>query len=143
MQRGVTTNVTLTFRKSNPLKATANFVNNVLGVSLGNSPATRDRRRTAHERLATRDGSTPTFVRRSFTCSTEPRRRETRSRRLPPRSAPSAQLGRTGRSGAGAPITTASSAPSSRSAAVRRRQRSSRGSRTCVSSRPGTARCAL
>lgn len=37
MKSGLTTSITLTFRKSNPLKATANFVNNVIGLAVGNS----------------------------------------------------------------------------------------------------------
>lgn len=68
MQRGVTTSVTLTFRKSNPLKATANFVNNVLNVSLGNSTTyvvTDGGLLTSGWQPGT--GSTPTFVRRAFT----------------------------------------------------------------------------
>ena len=68
MKSGVTTSVTLTFRKSNPLKATANFVNNVLSVAAGNATTyvvTDGGLLTSGWQGTT--GTTSTFVRRSFT----------------------------------------------------------------------------
>jgi len=68
MKSGVTTSVTLTFRKSNPLKATANFVNNVLSVAAGNSSSyvVTDGGLLTSGWQGTM-GSTTTFVRRNFT----------------------------------------------------------------------------